>query len=101
MTTDDPWASIPASNWKRLRLPGAPPGNGGLTLDDLRRVMRLRRRKLRLKQHAVARAMGVTQATVSDLERGQTVNPGIPLIIRWAEALGLEMCIDLREPEEQ
>lgn len=78
-------------------------GNGGRGIGaglptGLREFLVERRETLGLSQTGLAKRMGTTQSAVSDLETGETVDPGIGTISRWAQALDLQAAIDLVEP---
>ncbi len=51
--------------------------------------LRNRREALQVSQRELARRIGVRQATISDIERGQLKNPGINIIRRLAQILGV------------
>lgn len=59
--------------------------------------LRVERETLGLTQAELAGRMGTTQPTVARLEAGG-VTPSLDTLHRAAEALGLEMVIDFRQP---
>ena len=68
---------------------------------DIGTILRDRRDKAALTQTELARRAGVSQSTVSAVERG-TRRPSLPLIGRVLAALGLQISLgveDLEEPE--
>lgn len=46
------------------------------------------RRSIGITQNQVAEHMGYTQSSVSDIESGITVNPGLNTVFKYAESLG-------------
>ena len=49
-----------------------------------------------MTQIEIARAIGSTQSAVSDIESGVNSNPGIRVLQRYADALGLDLVLKLR-----
>lgn len=69
-----------------------------MDLHEIRVSLYRRRQALGLSQAEVARRMGMTQSTVSDLESGVCKNPTIGTVKSWAEALDLRFRIVLDLP---
>jgi ribosome-binding protein aMBF1 (putative translation factor) len=59
--------------------------------------LRAERERLGLTQAGLAERMGTTQPTVARLEAGG-VTPSLDTLHRAAEALGLELVVDFRQP---
>jgi len=59
--------------------------------------VRAERKRLGLTQAELAERMGTTQPTVARLEAGG-VSPSLDTLHRAAEALGLELVVDFRQP---
>lgn len=59
--------------------------------------VRAERERLGLTQSELAERMGTTQPTVARLEAGG-VTPSLETLHRAAEALGLELVVDFRQP---
>ncbi len=51
--------------------------------------LRAARKQSRIRQEELAEAIGVSQGYISDLERGQTKNPGMDIVIKLAEKLNI------------
>lgn len=64
--------------------------------DNLERIghgLREQRKKQRLTQAEVAKAAGMSRATLSQLENGSLSELGIKKVLRVAEILGLELAL--------
>ncbi len=67
------------------------------TKDELREVVRARRRELGLSQEDLADVIGAHRAFVSQFERGRT-DARLDLVLKLLHALGLD--VDLRAREQ-
>lgn len=67
----------------------------------LRRKLYIHRAALGITQREVAERMGTSQSAISELELGTTPSPTVATLTKWAEALGLDLQIDVakRPPE--
>jgi transcriptional regulator with XRE-family HTH domain len=63
-------------------------------VNEVAEKLRARRIKLNMSQKEVAVKTGVSQAAISDLERGRIERPRLTTVVSWARALGLEMIVD-------
>lgn len=74
-----------------------------MIVNDLPKVaaaLRERRKEAGLSQTEVAQRMGTTQSAVSDLESGAVGDPRLFTVLRYAQAVGLELHL-LDEPKDQ
>jgi transcriptional regulator with XRE-family HTH domain len=81
-------------------VPAAPERLGRQTVidtDGLRRHLTQHRIRAGLSQEQVADLMGVTQPTVSGLERGRYKTLDLVMVDRWASAVGLTFTWALME----
>ena len=62
-------------------------------------MVRSERRFQGMSQRELARRAGVSQGTVSAVERGR-MSPSLPCLARIAQALGKEVMVELLRPEE-
>lgn len=62
----------------------------------VRAALRYRREALGWSQARVAEALGTSQSHVSDLEGG-VIDSRLETFVRWADALGFDLKISLRE----
>jgi len=67
-----------------------------LVEESIQQVLRLRREQLRLTQAEVGEKLGLSAMGLSYLERGSR-NLKVELLELWAEELGLEVEIRLKE----
>ncbi len=70
-----------------------------MNISDLALVVRTRRRSLRLDQRGLAEIAGMSVHALSDLESGKG-NPTLTTLTRLATALGLELDLRVRQPQE-
>jgi DNA-binding XRE family transcriptional regulator len=63
---------------------------GAMTNQEIGEKIRLRRKKLRLRQRDLAELAGVTLRGLTDLENGRA-NPTVNQLAKIAEVLGLEL----------
>ena len=63
-----------------------------MTLTEIGKKVRTRRKLLRLRQRDLAELAGVTLRGLTDLERGHA-NPTLRQIGKIADVLGLEVCL--------
>ena len=63
---------------------------GAMTNQEIGEKLRLRRKKLRLRQRDLAELAGVTLRGLTDLENGRA-NPTVNQLAKIAEVLGLEL----------
>lgn len=69
------------------------------TVKDIGLVIRDRRRELRMGQHALADAIGVSRQWIVQVEKGKP-RAEAGLLIRALAALGLEIAIDQMKPSQ-
>lgn len=62
-------------------------------VEELRQMLVEHRKRLDLTQRDLAAMMGTTQSAVSDLENGQTIDPGLSMWIKWADAVGVNLSV--------
>lgn len=70
--------------------------NGLDDLGRLRKILIQERLNQGLSQRQLAAKMGHSQAHVSQLESGVTINPGLTTWLQWAAGLGLRAVITLK-----
>lgn len=66
--------------------------------ERLRGVLVARRKELELSQRTLAILMGTRQSNVSELESGQTSDPHIGTVLRWAFALDMTLFLQPWRP---
>jgi DNA-binding XRE family transcriptional regulator len=54
------------------------------------------RDKQGLTSTAVATQMGISESELVNLESGKTLNPSLATLIKWAQALGKRLDVDLK-----
>ncbi len=60
-------------------------------LPDVVNELRRRRKEAGLTQADVAARMGTTQSAVSEIESGATADPRLLTVLRYAQAVGLQL----------
>lgn len=62
----------------------------GITRQSVGQLIKLRRRDQRMREHDLAKAAGVAEKTIYNIERGQYW-PSLPMYFRICQALGFKM----------